>query len=124
METYKRLYTSVEESKELLAIGVPEDSSDCFYSLWRGDVCADEPLGPFIRGTVSVIDYQNDIPCWSAGRLLEIIQTCYCDTATMSCDLTRDDKENFLKYLIALLRCNVNLKHIDFNKLKGEHELL
>ena len=78
MKTLQNNFTTPEQSKLLLELGVPADSADCYYSDRRSMIWV---LGKFDR-----IDWEarvgNDLfytPCWSVGRLIEIFELCYID---------------------------------------------
>ena len=70
MKKLQNNFTTPEQSKRLLELGVPADSADCYYlnrlgSVWVRRV-SDEHMFWF-----SNID-RTPIPCWSLGRLMEI----------------------------------------------------
>lgn len=70
-------FTTTEQSKRLLELGVPVDSADLIqvqdaittdeYIMVRNE---DEPIGEFIENN------QDILPCWSVGRLIEILKEC------------------------------------------------
>ena len=76
METLQNHFTTVDQSKRLLAVGLPADSADCYFL----------PFGKgyihlFAPGYMSYSDYKayhsDDItPVWSVGRLIEILIIC------------------------------------------------
>ena len=78
-------FTTPEQSKRLLELGVPTESADCYYHHYFTNdptpICCilqpqwDETIGS-IRGKTG----QLIIPCWSVGRLIEIMDICqeYC----------------------------------------------
>lgn len=72
MKTLQNNFTTPEQSKRLLELGLPADSADMWYigSLdKRGVKYGSFPVFP------NSVDYQifdRDIPCWSVGRLIEI----------------------------------------------------
>lgn len=107
MKTLQNNFTTPEQSKKLLELGVPADSADMCYEqccesvVWVGEV-GDVPQGktfymhePALRhinpeGTWTWKDGERidlsgkvdelrktDIPCWSVGRLIEIYHICY-----------------------------------------------
>ena len=66
-------YTTPEQSKRLLELGVPADSSDLFYdNEWLEIDKDDVPI--VIHKTHKFTDYdqQEYAPCWSFGRLIEL----------------------------------------------------
>lgn len=63
-------FTSKEQSKRLLELGVPSWTADCFYPLKTSDmpmVIADSKVG---------FNLKYAMPCWSVGRLIEIYEIC------------------------------------------------
>lgn len=90
-------YTTSEQSKRLLELGVPEDSADCLF--YVKDKCAPIEIIPignrepphtfssftegyndiFYPDNPSLFKWDNvDIlPCWSVGRLIEIMGLCF-----------------------------------------------
>ena len=70
MKNLQNHFTNIEQSKRLLELGVPADSADCYYNN-IGDI--------FIlhhAGVYEDIVTSRNAPCWSAGRLIEIIMLC------------------------------------------------
>lgn len=67
-------YTTQEQSKRLLELGVPADSADLYY--WDGINIYSHHV-PIIRrkGDASLM-LDIHIPCWSVGRLMEIMDIC------------------------------------------------
>lgn len=66
-------FTTPEQSKRLLELGVPADSADCYYAPFtRGVQVRHEPYE--LRSTFFG-EYPFN-PCWSVGRLMEIINIC------------------------------------------------
>lgn len=70
-------YTTIEQSKKLLELGLPVDSADM---TWRKD--CDNRYCPIVGLDVSIkhklfsFRYGYSIPCWSIGALLELIPSC------------------------------------------------
>lgn len=61
-------YTTIEQSKKLLEVGMNPETADMIYTMVNGR-CT-----PFIR--VETIDEleEDDVLCWSLGALLDIIK--------------------------------------------------
>ena len=82
MKTLQNNYTTPEQSKRLLELGVPADSADC-YMFTYGYEYKGMPR-PFLvfPKTYEYIKNLNaaygdkTIPCWSVGRLIEILMIC------------------------------------------------
>lgn len=80
MKKLQNNFTTPEQSKRLLELGVPADSADCFHP-------TDLQQNPIEDATPTIITYQLDtdeiewdkvsaFPCWSVGRLIEILKEC------------------------------------------------
>ena len=105
-------FTTVEQSKRLLKLGVPANSADCCLrrvvedsgdsEYWRIDIFS------FI-GEV----YDDFLPCWSIGRLMEIFDICKREDVRITF-LMPSETINYIDYLIDILSC----KWLDFSKLE------
>ena len=73
MKTLQSNFTTPEQSKRLLELGVPVDSADCYYKMnlysFKTEMC-------FTKEDSLLHHYT---PCWSVGRLIEIHLKC-CTT--------------------------------------------
>ena len=76
MKNLQNNFTTPEQSRRLLELGVPADSADCFWFdekeifFLQDKLYSDEAKdGELVRA----IDYT---PCWSVGRLIEIAKIC------------------------------------------------
>ena len=117
MKNLKNNFTTPEQSKRLLELGVPADSADCYYSASRnGYVC---------EGTLSIVGINMCIqslpfpcvPSWSVGRLMEIIDICcaisdYNDWCNTQC------VDGYVAYIIGCYERATNNKQLDFSKLE------
>lgn len=63
-------FTTQEQSKRLLELGVPEWTADCYF---RIDLYSSKIEMCFTKEDSLIYDY---IPCWSVGRLIEIAKIC------------------------------------------------
>lgn len=69
-------YTTHEQSKRLLELGLPADSADCFYRCEDSDYIYVLYNKSFSR-MQALMKYKKEIiPCWSVGRLIEIYHIC------------------------------------------------
>lgn len=72
MKKLQNNFTTPEQSKRLLEIGVPADSADLYYQDYGS-----------IPMVVWTLTQPRDLrrgflkPCWSVGRLIEIFSKCY-----------------------------------------------
>ena len=127
MKNLQNNFTTPEQSNRLLELGVPADSADCIW--WSDD--------NFTSGLydLSIIPYNkifsNDrrldkngevanlqkLPCWSVGRLIEIIGIC----AGMECidfETLVYIKLELSEKLIIMINDFVLYNKIDFSKLE------
>ena len=80
MKQLQNNFTTPEQSKRLLELGVPADSADCYLlrTHTKGDTFIVEVLHDELYSKkdkfTNMLEY---LPCWSAGRLMEIIAECY-----------------------------------------------
>lgn len=108
-------FTTPEQSKRLLELGVPADSANCYYTnrratIWVGNATDRIDWGAKVGG----VPFYT--PCWSVGRLIEIIKICSDVPIDWTGGLNeeRDILEVVDSTLYALCLC----KHIDFSKLE------
>ena len=119
MKKLQQNFTTPEQSKRLLELGLPADSSDCYIN----EVCDNRAFQlPNIFSRCIWQPKNKPIPCWSVGRLIEIWLHCN----KFSIDSTSepitigliDFSNNFIDDFIHLIKKAVNSKHIDFSKLE------
>ena len=124
----KPLFTTQEHSKTLLELGVPRDTADFKYVPQRtfnsyfladpADGLDDSkvfyPNEPTFNGT-GIREY--DIPCWSIGRLFQILSICYDHPrCTYVIDMSMfPDMES----MIGDIEYNVKNGMVDFSKLNN-----
>lgn len=67
-----RDYTTPEQSKRLLALGVPANSANMYYyDFGTGFIYA-----PDLLDDIEDFDDPRYLPCWTTGRLMWIINKC------------------------------------------------
>ena len=85
MKTLQNNFTTPEESKKLLELGVPVLTADCYFYVQEingRNVCDTPNLVPYGMGEFGLRHWWTNrnnaryIPCWSAGRLIVIYETC------------------------------------------------
>ena len=122
--TIKKLqndYTTPEQSKRLLELGVPADSANLYHHL--------ENKGIYVRTEFQYKQkdffnfYKNIFyPCWSVGRLMEIIDICEIDARGEEYPTTKmikdEIKMDYIDYLVGTVR--MMLPRLDFSKLEEE----
>ena len=74
MIKFQNDYTTAEQSKRLLAAGLPEDSADCYLEdcTYRVKVIPTEK-GDTYSSLKRRLGAEMFAPCWSVGRLLEML---------------------------------------------------
>lgn len=106
MNNYKNNFTTPEQSKRLLELGVPADSADCYYSqTCRTIVITDEQIN-------KKEFYKVILPIWSVGRLIEIL--CTCKKGEEVSFYTWTDKVDLVEWIIY----KIEEAEPDFSKLE------
>lgn len=110
-------YTTREQSKRLLELGVPADSANLFYSKFEGEIFENRPTLCYGRKYSDIVPSayeKNYLPCWSVGRLMEIFVICF-DPDFIHFD-TFADGINFLQQMTD--KFETYAKNMDFSKLE------
>ena len=129
MKKLQNNFTTPEQAKRLLELGVPAISADCYFGSYPG-----HPDWAVIRQ--SEFDTEDDalfrlnediIPCWSVGRLIEIYEYCSGKKyERKSARLVREGNVSVMKELTIIedvIGDIVNARlyiypHMDFSKLE------
>ncbi len=117
-------FTTPEQSKRLLALGLPEDSADCYIDFGDGKRYIREPFDYETILGQSFFEYYNRIfiPVWSVGRLIEIMALCYkfdLPSSGSICIYTTDVKKgSVVDVLISDIERHIS--RLDFSKLEEE----
>lgn len=132
MKKLQNNFTTPEQSKRLLELGVPADSADCYYShyiktyahseyteiLWHRPRFITEDNNP--NWNARLIDgTQTYMPCWSVGRLIEIMLICHIGEAHIDFDkpLYEISCISNIDWAIRVLESSIKCGRIDFLKL-------
>ena len=124
MRELQNNFTTPEQSKRLLELGVPADSADCYYYDWDSDGKSPHVFDWYDR---QIIDFGKRVsstakfPCWSVGRLMEIIDICEIDAKDEEYPTTKMIKDetnmDYIYYLFGTVRM---MSHrLDFSKLEN-----
>ena len=125
MSKLQNNYTTPEQSKRLLELGVPADSADCYYGMEGINPITDEPYEReiFIRQNAAQIkrSFFNDfaklhIPCWSVGLLIKIMLNSQIDTGTYALGIMLDKDMFSIESLIDII--DEDKEEFDFSKLE------
>ena len=116
MKQLQNNFTTPEQSKRLLELGVPADSADCYLlrTHTKGDTFIVEVLHDELYSKkdkfTNMLEY---LPCWSVGRLIELIRFC-----TEGIDIYLYDSER-PNMVMCLVKCiEKNISKFDFSKLE------
>ena len=117
MKKLQNNFTTPEQSKRLLELGVPAGSADCVRVV-RTDMVFFMQHGKVTKDYLSLYKSargEEAEPCWSVGRLMEIfVMARGYEDGFMSID-----GRNPIEYLIKLFTANRNEKFkLDFSKLE------
>lgn len=122
MKTLQRNFTTPEQSKRLLELGVPADSADCYLNsdsviMLNGKTFQENYNEDLDLARLHLIEYPHYVPCWSVGRLVEIMKICNHpdDVDQVFCELAYS-KKNLVELIVRLME--ENKKITDFSKLE------
>lgn len=79
MKKLQNNFTTPEQSKRLLELGVPADSANLFYSKFECETFENRPTLCYDKKYSDIVPYgyeKDYLPCWSVGRLIEIAKIC------------------------------------------------
>lgn len=106
MKKLQNNFTTIEQSKRLLELGVPAWTADFFYPTKKSDM-------PIIIVDIKVgWNLKYAIPCWSVGRLMEIYGIC---SGQYTHNMWLQDA---LTCILADIEFAVDYGNIDFSKLE------
>ena len=112
MKNLQNNFTTYEQSKRLLELGVPDLTADCVTSRRGGYTLFAQNSYVFHR----CIDSNSYVPCWSVGRLMEICKICepkkYYEQLCEELQYSKNYCVVIISHIIA------NLPIIDFSKLE------
>lgn len=122
MKQLQNNFTTHEQSKRLLELGIPADSADCVFELKRNGTRFIMSKTPDIIPITMRLSWRgnNRIPCWSVGRLIEIITIC-CNHYSGNNDIIfNQDAVNhgIIECLVAYLAIEKKDVSVDFSKLE------
>lgn len=113
MKKLQSNYTTTEQSKRLLELGVPEWTADLRYRICKVN---DSILGnPYLTKGKKYTGshFNSSLPCWSVGRLIEIYKIVGEEAGQcISCSKNQTQVES----LVQLYEENIGL--LDFSKLE------
>ena len=117
MKKLQNNFTTPEQSKRLLELGVPAWTADCFYDHFgyrNIRDCEYELQRNFFKDGFKHYDkYEGASPCWSVGRLMEIYEIVG-ENAGQCVSTTKSTSR--IESLVQLYEENATL--LDFSKLE------
>ena len=116
MKTLQNNFTTPEQSKRLLELGVPADSADCY--LLRTHTQGDTFLPKILHGeTYSELDKFTNmleyLPCWSVGRLIEIMFVCTTKCSELTLTIGHFNIEYVLKIFEGAVKYDLDLSKLE-----------
>ena len=123
MDTFEEIYTTIEQSKRLLELGLPANTADCYFErykpgkYWRVQVRQNSiETGDDFFKKYGDGDLYNYYPCWSSGQLIKIYIKCIKETETFSANIILSRPffngiECMLEYI------EEDIEFLDFSKL-------
>ena len=125
MKRLQTNFTTPEQSKHLLDLGLPEDSADCYFhenrrkELDRIFHCGDKTYSEQLTTAFTYEIAPNMLPCWSVGRLIELLVICTIDedhVRSIIADITNyaAPVETYVNVITYLCK----KKELDFSKLE------
>ena len=136
MKRLQNNFTTPEQSKRLLSLGVPADSADCIYSE-GADVNEDGvvsfdytdrellPIKTITGEQMAFSEYKEKytngyvLPCWSVGRLIEIDNICSIPKIKEAgFHLIAQDFDDLIETMIISIKMKVEHYWMDFSKLE------
>ena len=121
MVKLKNNFTTTEQSKRLLELGVPADSADCYLlrTHTKGDTFIVEVLHDELYSKkdkfTNLLEY---LPCWSVGRLIEINRICSTLPDEEWMFPFWKDQEDNIEWAIRVMESGVRVGNMDFSKLE------
>ena len=129
MSNMKNNFTTFEQSKKLIELGVPVDSADCVgYIVDKSiDICSEyfqkgetritaiNPRHTYTQVTTlkcGEVWLDEPFPCWSVGRLIDII-----NNSTKLGYLVLYSSDILIERLIKVIENHSKFNEIDFSKL-------
>ena len=121
MKTLQSNFTTPEQSKRLLELGVPVDSADCYTTTENGRAVVLNILFSEFNKNIVAGGFNNPesyLPCWSVGRLLEIYLRCSDRECFSHNEITFYYDEPILDLVYELFVVAAGLNELDFSKLE------
>lgn len=121
MSKLQNNYTTKEQSERLLELGVSANSADCYLNgdsviMLNGKTFQENYSEDLDLARLHLIEYPHYVPCWSVGRLIEILEITV--GAPWSDKQLLGKQGTLLERVISDFEDCVKFNKIDFSKLK------
>lgn len=129
MKKLQSNFTTPEQSKRLLELGVPAWTADLYFYEEGCISNNDVPSGVIPYDEVyednskeTMFSSYVELPCWSVGRLIEVMKICNHpdDVDQVFCELAYS-KKNLIELIVKLMEENKEIT--DFSKLEVWHAM-
>lgn len=115
MKQLQNNFTTPEQSKRLLELGLPANSADMYYQKTKQEDDYELFVGESIAIKENLFSYRYgySIPCWSVGRLMEIYEIVGENAGQC---LSTDKNKSRVERLVQLYEENVTM--LNFSKME------
>lgn len=119
MIQFENNFTTPEQSKRLLKLGVPADSSDMnYHSAGNKFTIEHLYLNKGRKYSDLATNFENlTLPCWSVGRLIEIAEIMVGSTTWQDYQQPSVEKPTLVERAVCTIENLCNLIKFDFEKL-------
>jgi hypothetical protein len=123
MKKLQQNFTTTEQSKRLLELGVPANSADCYLNsdsiiVLNGKTFQENYNEDLDLARLHLIEYPHYIPCWSVGRLMEIFDICIVPRNYTNWMNTERIPVRYITYIIDCYERSAQHQQLDFSKLE------
>ena len=122
MSELKKDYTTPEQSKKLLELGIPIESANIVY--YHTPDSLHDPYLITEKRQIENLKAGKGLPCWSVGRLIEIMKVCSDLDPILGYQIAYNTKHqpSLLHIVIQVIEDYIN--ELNFSKLEGKYENL
>ena len=115
-------FTTIEQSKKLLELGITANSADCYWEQCSDSLIGDWEYKCFVGKSSSIknnlFSFRNGytVPCWSLGNLIKIYISCI---GSIFLDSSRFvEKESLVDIIISIFEQKIQEDQFNFTKLE------
>ena len=121
MVQLQKQFTTAEQAQRLIEAGLPKESADCYYTDKRATI--------WFRTEVDKIDWDAKVgdtpfytPCWSTGRLIEIMHLTLIPKhrAMFWLNLSKYKINNWTGVMVEFFEQFIKNEFVDLSKLAAE----